>query len=136
ELPEITGEYPRMFRQIELLHFATRQAPDMIEQVARIRGLATYAAAKKHCDYHHDRKLRYAISCARTANEKLRQQAARLEGIVGGEVHSLSMVKTYELKLMFLLNTVKMDILAGNTITAESRQLFGLATEIIDIYIK
>lgn len=136
ELPEIGGEYPRMFRQIELLHFSTRQAPDMIEQVARIRGLATYAAAKKHCDYHHDRKLRYAISCARKANEKLRQQAERLESIVGAEVRTLSMIKTYELKLMFLLSTVEMDILAGNTITAESRQLFRLATEIIDIYIE
>lgn len=127
--------YPKMFKQIELLNFATRQVPIMVEQLARIRGLATYAAAKGHCDYHHDRKLRYEISCARASNEKLRHQAERLEGILGGAVVGLSMVKTYELKLMFLLNTVEMDVLSGTTITANSHQLFKLATEIIDVYL-
>lgn len=137
DLPaEDASSYPKMFKQIELLHFATRQAPEMVEQVARIRGLATYAAAKGECDYHHDRKLRYVISCARSSNEKLRHQADRLEGILGNSLSSLSLVKTYELKLMFLLNTVEMDILSGTTITTTSHQLFKLATEIIDVYLK
>lgn len=137
ELPEEDGgSYPVMFKQIELLNFATRQVPEMVEQVARIRGLATYAAAKGHCDYHHDRKLRYSMTCARTANEKLRHQAERLEGILAGALGSLSLVKTYELKLMFLLNTVEVDILSGTTIATNSHQLFKLATEIIDVYLK
>lgn len=136
EAPEIQSGYPQMFKQIELLNFATRQAPEMIEQVARIRGLATYAAARKQCDIQLERKLRYAIGCARSANEKLRLQAERLEGLLGGAVPTLSMVKTYELKLMFLLNTVEMDILSGASITAESRQLFKLASEIVDVYLQ
>ena len=137
DLPSEGGlNYPKMFKQIELLNFATRQAPEMIEQVARIRGLATYAAAKGHCDYHHDRKLRYVISCARACNEKLRLQAERLEGILNGSIESLNLIKTYELKLMFLLNTVEMDILSGTTISTNSHQLFKLATEIIDVYLK
>lgn len=137
DLPqEESTSYPKMFKQIELLHFATRQAPEMVEQVARIRGLATYAAAKGECDYHHDRKLRYVISCARASNEKLRHQAERLESILEGKLPSLSLIKTYELKLMFLLNTVEMDILSGTTISTNSHQLFKLATEIIDIYLK
>lgn len=128
--------YPKMFKQIELLNFAARQVPVMVEEVARIRGLATYAAAKGECDYHHDRKLRYAISCARASNEKLRHQAERLESILVGAPRSLSMIKTYELKLMFLLSTVEMDVLSGTTISANSHSLFKLATEIIDVYLK
>lgn len=128
--------YPKMFKQIELLNFAARQVPMMVEEVARIRGLATYAAAKGECDYHHDRKLRYAISCARASNEKLRHQAGRLESLLTGAPISLAMIKAYELKLMFLLGTVEMDILSGTTISADSHNLFKLATEIIDVYLK
>ncbi len=129
-------DYPKMFKQIELLNFAVKQVPSMVEQVARLRGLATFAAAKGQCDYHHDRKLRYAITCARTSNEKLRAQAERLEGILQGGLPCLSLIKTYELKLMFLMNTVEMDILSGSTISANSHSLFKLATEIIDVYLK
>ncbi len=134
--PEDSNAHPKMFKQLELLSFAVRQAPEMIEQVGRIRGLATYAAAKGYCDYHHDRKLRYVIGCARASNEKLRHQSERLESILGGTLSTLSLIKTYELKFMFLLNTVEMDILSGATMTTNSAQVFKLATEIMDVYLK
>ena len=72
----------------------------------------------------------------RGQHEKLRQQAERMAGILGNKLPSLSFIKTYELKLMFLLNTVEMDVLAGTAITSSSHQLFKLATEIIDVYLK
>lgn len=123
-------------KQVELLHFAVREAPAMVEHVARIRGLATYAAAKGECNYQHDRKLRYTIACARAANEVVRRKAERLSLLLQEELPSLTLIKTYELKLMFLLSTVEMDILAGGTIAADSQQLFKLATEIIDVYLQ
>lgn len=137
ELPaEDSAAYPKMFKQIELLNFAARQVTTMAEQVGRIRALSTYAAAKGLCDYHHDRKLRYALSTARTSNEKLRHQTERLESLLAGALPSISMIKTYELKLMFLLNTVEADVLSGMTINTKSHNLFKLATEIIDVYLK
>ncbi|MCR6652613.1 MAG: lytic murein transglycosylase [Cellvibrionaceae bacterium] len=137
ELPaEDSAAYPKMFKQIELLNFAARQVTTMAEQVGRIRALSTYAAAKGLCDYHHDRKLRYALSTARASNEKLRHQTERLESLLAGALPSISMIKTYELKLMFLLNTVEADVLSGMTITTKSHNLFKLATEIIDVYLK
>ena len=136
EEPQSATDYPRLFQQIEVIAFAAQQVPTMVEQIARIRGLATYAAAKKECDYHHDRKLRYAISCARSANEKLRHHAERLETVLQGGAPSLSLIKAYELKLMFLLNMVENDILSGGPISTNSHQLFELATEIIDMYLK
>lgn len=137
ELPdEDATAYPKMFKQIELLNFAARQVTTMAEQVGKIRALSTYAAAKGICDYHHDRKLRYALSTARTANEKLRHQSERLESLLAGALPSISMIKTYELKLMFLLNTVESDVLSGMTIATNSYNLFKLATEIIDVYLK
>ncbi|MBC6906629.1 lytic murein transglycosylase [Saccharophagus sp. K07] len=137
ELPdEDATAYPKMFKQIELLNFAARQVTTMAEQIGRIRALATYAAAKGICDDHHNRKLRYAISTARAANEKLRHQAERLEYVLAGALPSLTMIKTYELKLMFLFNIVEADVLSGAAINTTSHNLFKLATEIIDVYLK
>lgn len=130
------ADAPQLFKQVEVLRFALHQAPEMLEQVARIRGLSTYAAAKGVCDEHHDRKLRYAISCARSANEKLRHQAERLTGILGGALPCLALLRSYELKLAFLISKVEAEVLSGGEITSDSHSLFKLATDIIDVYLQ
>ena len=126
--------YPRMFKQIELLNFVTTQLPEMIEQIAKIRGLSTYAAATGEVRYHNDRKLRFLLQCSRRQSEKLRHQAERLEGILNGGIKGLIELKNLELKLIYFLNSVERDVLSGRTITASSHQLFKLATELIDVY--
>lgn len=136
EVAHFENAYPKAFKQIELLNFIAKQTPEMVEQMARMRGLATYAAAKGECEYTLDRKLRFALQCVRTQHEKLRMAAERMQTILDGELASLAYIKTYELKLMFLLNTVEMDVLSGAEITSSSHQLFKLATEIIDVYLK
>lgn len=126
--------YPRMFKQIELLNFVARQLPDMIEQIAKIRGLSTYAAATGEVHYHNDRKLRFLLQCSRQHSEKIRHQSERLEGILDGGIKGLIELKNLELKLIYFLNVVERDVLSGRTITASSHQLFKLATELIDVY--
>ena len=71
------ASYSQVFEQIELLNFCAKQTPSMVEHMARMRGLATYAAAKGECEYSLDRKLRFALQCVRGQHEKLRQQAER-----------------------------------------------------------
>ncbi len=128
--------YPNRFKYLEVLHFSTRQMPAVVEQIGRIRALASYAAALGHCDNHHDTKLRYVIQCTRVNNEKLHHQTRRLETILEGDVGLLRQLKSYELKLMFLLNMVEMDILGEGEVTADSNRIFGVATDIIDTYLK
>ncbi|HTF83413.1 MAG TPA: hypothetical protein VL987_02450 [Cellvibrio sp.] len=127
--------YPNRFRHLEVLHFSTRLMPSVVEQIGRIRALATYAAAIGHCDSHHDGKLRYVIQCTRVNNEKLRHQAKRLEGILEGDIGLLGQLKSYEIKLMFLLTMVETDVLHGGKITTDSNRLFSVATDIIDVYL-
>ena len=128
--------YPRMFKKIEVLNFIAKQLPEMIEQIARVRGLATYAASIGTADYPLDRKLRYVLQCSRQLSEKIRLQADRLDEILQRAIPSLSGMKNLELKLIFLLNTVEKDVLSGMEITANGQQVFALATEIIDVYWK
>lgn len=126
--------YPQAFRQIEVLNFVARQMPHMVELVAKIRGLATHAATAGEVEYHQDRKLRYFVQCARAQNEKLRHQAERLDNLLEGRLQRLGDIKTYELKLLFLFNTVESDVLGGGVMATNGQHLFKLATEIIGVY--
>lgn len=127
---------PNRVQHLEVLHFSTRLMPAVVEQIGRIRALASYAAALGQCDSHHDGKLRYVIQNTRVNNEKLRHQTRRLDGLLGEKFAPLGQLKSYELKLMFLLNMVETDILTGKEIEADSNRIFSVATDIIDVYLQ
>jgi len=126
--------YPKLFKQIELLNFVVRQLPDMIEQIAKVRGLSVYAASLGSVDFYNDRKLRFLLQCAREQSDKLRHQAERLNELLNAELRSFSELKNLEMKLLFLLSTVEQDVLSGSEIMTSSQHYYKLATEIIDIY--
>ncbi len=128
--------YPNRFKYLEVLHFATRLMPAVAEQIGRIRALATYAAALGYCDKDFAGKLRYVIQCTRVNNEKLRHQTKRLEGLLDSDLSLLSQLKSYEIKLEFLLSMVESDVVNPHQINADSNRLFSLATDIIDVYLK
>ena len=128
--------YPSTFRVVELLNFLSPQFIQLIELLAKIRGLATHAASAGRVEYQQDRKLRYLVQCAKENNERSRHQAKRLNSLWMQELPSLNDIATSEMKVLFLFNTVEMDILSGNDIVMESHQLFKLASEVIDIYFK
>ncbi|WP_339897537.1 hypothetical protein [uncultured Gilvimarinus sp.] len=130
-----SASYPSRFKHLEVLHFTTRLLPAVVEQIGRIRALGTYSAAAGFVDAHHDSKLRYVIQCTRVNNEKLRHQIKRLEGILEQDIGLLSQLKSYELKLMFLLNMVETDILHEGAQNADSNRIYNLATDIIDVYL-
>jgi len=132
--PNEGQNYPKHFKQIEMLNFIARQLPDMIEQIAKVRGLAVYAASLGSVDFYNDRKLRFLLQYARSKSDKLRHQAERIHTLLSGELASLQALKDVELKLLFLLNTVEQDVLSGMKIETSSQKFFSLATEIIDVY--
>ncbi len=127
--------YPNRFKQLEVLHFSTRLMPSVAEQIGRIRALATYTAALGYCNADHASKLRYVIQCTKVNNEKLRHQAKRMEGILDKDSPLLSQLKSYEIKLTFLLNMVEQDVLKEDKVLADSNRLFEIATDIIDMYL-
>lgn len=128
--------YPNRFKYLEVLHFSTRLMPAIAEQIGRIRALSTFASASGYCDKDVSGKLRYAIQCTRVNNEKLRHQTKRLEGLLDGELRLLSHLKSYEIKLDFLLTMIENDVIKPPKVNADSHRLFGLASDIIDMYLK
>jgi len=127
--------YPNRFKQLEVLHFSTRLMPAVAEQIGRIRALATYTAALGYCDAAYASKLRYVIQCTRVNNEKLRHQAKRMENILDKDSPLINQLKSYEIKLTFLLNMIEQDILKEGKLNADSSRLYELSTDIIDMYL-
>jgi hypothetical protein len=58
-----------------------------------------------------------------------------MEGILEKDSPLLNQLKSYEIKLTFLLNMVEQDVLKDGKINADSNRLFELATDIIDMYL-
>lgn len=119
-----------------VLPLVSRQVPELVEQLARIRGLATHAAVVGECDEEHDKKLRYWLQCADQQNRELVLQIDNMDAQLKGGWKSLQELKNYELKLAFFLNTIKRDILHGDCNKADARQLFSLGSEIIQAYVE
>ena len=133
---QATVEHKRQqFNLVGLLVFVCNQLPSLVEQVAKIRGLATLSATRGKLGGLEDSKLRYFIQNTRVQHEKVRNQSDRLIEQIKDEIRSLPLIKAYEFKLMFLINTVEKEILEPQVITMDSRQVFNLATEIIDVYL-
>ncbi len=125
----------RAVHHVGLLVFVCNQMPEMVEQLAKIRGLTTHAASAGSSDDIHDSKIRYLVQCTQLQYEKVRNQSERLTAIVAGGIASLDAVKEYEFKFNFLLNTIDKEILARDNIRMDSRHIFELATEIIDKFL-
>jgi len=124
------------FNQVGLLVFVCNQLPNLVEQIAKIRGLSTLSATRGKLGELENSKLRYFIQNTRVQHEKVRNQADRLLEQTKDSIRSLPLIKAYEFKLMFLISTVEKEILEPSVIGMDSRQAFDLATEIIDVYLK
>jgi hypothetical protein len=119
---------------VGLLVFVCNQLPGLAESIAKIRGLATLATSRSAISDLELSKLKYFMHNSRGQHEKVRLQADRLFDVTRGEIASLPLIKAYEFKLMLLLTTVEKEVINASSIQMSSRQLFDLATEIIDVY--
>ncbi len=142
------GSAKGLLRADMILPLACRQLPELIEQLARVRGLATHAAVVGECDDEHYKKLQYWVQCAERQNRELLHEIDALEAGLKSRWKSLSELKNYELKLAFFLNTITRDVIHGGRVSADksaaveagiqadARQLFTLGSEIIEAYVE
>lgn len=124
----------RVDKQIDILLFACKELPEMIEEVARIRGTAAYGAAVGSLDGLDERKIRYWITSLRERCELVRDKSEILVRRLGDELPQLATVKQNEVHLLKFLNTVEAALFMGKSGRDEAHRLFVLATEVIETY--
>ncbi|WP_096087398.1 lytic murein transglycosylase [Agaribacterium haliotis] len=124
----------RALQQSDILNFVGKLLPETIEQVARIRGTAAYAAAVTSMDGLDERKLRFWVSSLRKHAENIREQSEELDQELGGVVSKLRLMKQNELQLLQFLNTVESAVFMGKGGRDEAHRLFNMATDVIEVY--
>jgi hypothetical protein len=121
--------------QLKLQTFICTKVPEIVEQFAKIRGLATHCAVVRVCEKNENQKLRFWLQCARDLNANMLETIEALPEVVKSEMSSLADMKSFEFKLMFFLNSIDRDVLGGDKVSASASALFELGTEIIDAYV-
>lgn len=119
-----------------LLKLICRRAPEMIEYVARIRGLATHAAVISECQDSHQQKLQYWIQFGRKLNSEIVTQLASQTAATRLEMGNMGQMKSYEFKLLLFLNTIERDVLAPKQVEADASVIFKMGSDIIDAYVE
>ena len=117
-----------------LLTFCGRTMPELIELIARIRGLATYLLLSGNEDEQARLRLGHFVKELKKHQYAYQQAIVRLNSLPAHKMPALSMVKAYELKLSFVLETVENTILGTGQSTLNGPQLFQISTEIIGVY--
>ncbi len=133
-MPSLNGQ--RVVMQLGLLAFVCKLMPDMIELVAKVRGLATHAMVVGECSDLCGHKLRYLMRCVLAQREKLNLGMSRMTENVREQIPSLPMIKTYDLKLMYMVDKVEQEVLSDEGVSSDQHSFFALASDIIGVYVE
>ncbi|MCW8885451.1 MAG: hypothetical protein OQK12_09380 [Motiliproteus sp.] len=132
---QMKGNGLHHIKQLGLLAFVCKQMPDLIELVAKIRGLATHSMVTGHCDPDCSQKLEFLLRCAKEQREKLNLGIIRVSETAKDAISSLPMIKTYDIKLVYMIDKVERDVLASQVVVDDQHGFFELVSEIIDVYV-
>lgn len=114
-----------------LLHTVFVQIPELIEQVARLRGLSTNAAVVKACGADSHARISFIIKEIPVQSERLLDVVEELQA-VHGAVPQLQSLKVLRMELQRYLISVQVNILESERISANGVALFNCSTEIVD----
>lgn len=117
-----------------LLTFCGKTMPQLIELIARIRGLATYLLLSGNRDEQALLRLGHFVKELKKHQYLYQQSIQRLNALPAHKMPALGMIKAYELKLSFVLETVENAVLGDGQSTLSGPQLFQISTEIISVY--
>lgn len=115
-----------------LIRFILHETPELIELIARIRGLASYALALGRCDEEQQAKLEYMLTLLNQKKEKFRVLSRQLQKYVLHDVPALIELQIQDVRIIQLVQMVNKTILASDEIHGEDHSIFSLATNIID----
>lgn len=114
-----------------LLHTVLVQIPELIEQVARLRGLSTNAAVVQACGADSHARISFLIKEIPIQNERLLDVLDEVQS-VHGVVPKLQSLKALRMVLQRYLISVQVNILESTQISTSGLDLFNSSTEIVD----
>lgn len=115
-----------------LIRFLLQETPELIELIARIRGLATHVSVLGVCDEEHTAWLDYLLRLLNQKKEKFRILDKTLKKYVLRELPVLIDMQIQDSRIVQLVKLVQDKIIGKAVINLESQVIFSMATSIID----
>jgi hypothetical protein len=126
------GEAEGVSRMV--LNITLKLMPELLENIARLRGLATHVCSLGHSDVDFDGRFISLISSLNMNKEKMRIVCKALQHDTLRAVPSLPEILLHDHKLDQLQQMVSSTIIGSDSIELNSKDLFDFASDIIDTY--
>ncbi|ALP53793.1 hypothetical protein Tel_11985 [Candidatus Tenderia electrophaga] len=117
-----------------VLNITLKLMPELLENIARLRGLATHVCSLGHSDTEFDSRFVSLIHALNMNKEKMRIVCRALQHDTLRAVPSLPEILLHDHKLDQLQQTVTRNISGAASIQLNSKELFDFASDIIDSY--
>jgi len=117
-----------------LIQVSLKLMPEMLENIAKLRGLATHASVRGYCDGVTQSHFSYLLQSLNLNKEKLRMVTRSLQPDALRAVPSLPSILLYEHRLDQLQLLIQNKIMNNEEISVKGAYIFNFATEIIDVY--
>ena len=112
-----------------LIKFVLQEIPELIEILAKIRGLATHVSVLGFCDEEHYSWLEYLLKMLNQKKEKFRDFSRQLQNYVFGDVPAIIDLQIQDTKIVHFVQVVE-----RKPIQIESQDIFNMASEIIEAH--
>lgn len=122
-------------RNLTVLNFiACRSVPDCLEMLAKLRGLATHAAASHQCDSFTQGRIEFLLKELNRLTNDFDNKVQELTPDIQQQLIPGNSLAQAKVKRDYLTSLLSNDIVAGQTITLDSEMVYRVTTEVIDTY--
>lgn len=121
--------------QSVLSNLAMVWLPELLELIAKIRGLSTYAAVVKGCEAESKSRLAFLIKETKQKSVLFGQRAKGIQSKVDKKLPELEKLSMAEVKKDFYLDLLGNEILNQDEINTDSTRLFEIATSVMNSYL-
>lgn len=117
-----------------LVQFILLEIPELMEILARIRGLATHACVLGVCDSEHSSWLDYLLKQLNLKKERFRVLSKSLQLYALRDVPALIDLQIQDVNIVQLIQLVENKILHHDNINIDSHNVFTMVTNIINAH--
>jgi hypothetical protein len=115
-----------------LVQFILLETPELMELLARIRGLATHAGVIGTCDSEHSSWLDYLLKQLNLKKERFRVLSKSLQRYSLRDVPALIDLQIQDVRIVQLIQLVENNILYQDEVDIDSHNIFTMVTNIIN----
>lgn len=118
----------------DLVQITLHLMPELLENIAKLRGLATHASARGYCDSESRTRIGYFLQSLNLNSERLRVASRALQHEALRAVPALPAILLHEHKIVQLKQLIEQKVMIDGKISIKSVDVFNFVTEIIETY--